>query len=140
MVASVSYRLDERLKSRLAAQAAVEGIPESALVSRLLDEGMKTSAHPGITYRGGPSGRRAGLACGPDVWEVIVAIRHAEGQGDEKIASAAEHMGVAERLIRLAVAFAAAHPEEIEDRIAANDVAAEQARLLAEQRERLIAS
>jgi hypothetical protein len=140
LVASVSYRLDERLKSRLAARAAAEGIPESVLVSRLLDEGMKTAAYPGITYRSGPAGRRAGLACGPDVWEVIVAVRHAEGQGEEKIVSAAEHMGVTERLVRLAVAFAAAHPEEIEDRIAANEIAAEQARRLAEQRDRLIAS
>ncbi|MGH8906969.1 MAG: hypothetical protein ACRD0K_10735 [Egibacteraceae bacterium] len=96
MAASVSYRLDERLKSRLAARAAAEGIPESALVSRLLDEGMKTSAYPGITYRGGPSGRRAGLACGPDVWEVIVAVRHAEGQRVEILqrARVAAHVGV----------------------------------------------
>ena len=27
--------------------------------------------HPGIVFRDGPTGRRAGLAAGPAVWEVI---------------------------------------------------------------------
>jgi hypothetical protein len=29
----------------------------------------------GIVFRDGPMGRRAGLAAGPDVWEVIAAMR-----------------------------------------------------------------
>jgi hypothetical protein len=30
--------------------------------------------HPGIAFRDGPSGRRAALAGGPDVWEAIVTL------------------------------------------------------------------
>lgn len=140
MPASVSYRLGEELKRALAARAAVEGVTESSLVSRLLREGLATAAHPGIVYRGGPSGRRAGLAAGPDVSEVVTALRHAPGRGASKVAEAAEQLGIPESLVRLAVDFAAAHADEIDARIAANDAAAEQARRLAEQRGRLLAS
>lgn len=47
---------------------------------------------------------------------------------------------LAERLIRAAVNFAAAYPDEIEQRIALNDAAAERTGRLAEQRARLLAS
>lgn len=140
MSVSVSYRLEEALKQRVAARAAAEGVTETALVSRLLDEGLKTAAHPGIVYRDGPTGRRAALAGGPDVWEVILAVRHAAGRGEAKIAGAAEQMGMAEQRVRLAVSFASAQPDEIEERIALNEAAAERARVIAAQRERLLAS
>jgi len=35
--------------------------------------------HPGVLFRTGPTGRRAGLAAGPDVWEVVRAVRSARG-------------------------------------------------------------
>ena len=139
-MAATSYRLDDDLKRRLAERAAAEGVTETALVARVLDEALKTAAHPDIVYRDGPSGRRAALAGGPDVWEVVLGVRHAPGQGEAKIAGAAEQMGLAERLIRAAVNFAAAHPEEIEQRIALNDAAAERAKRLDEQRARLLVS
>lgn len=138
MTASTSYRLSGDLKRRLAARAAAEGITETSLVVRTLDEGLRVAQYPGIVYRDGPSGRRAGLAGGPDVWEVILAIRHARGPGDAKVARAAEEMEIPERLARLAVDYAAAHPDEIEERIKLNDEAAERARALAAQRARLL--
>ena len=140
MAVSTSYRLDPELKRLLAEQAAREQITETTLVTRLLQEGLKTGSHPGIVYRDGPTGRRAALAVGPDVWEVILAIRHALGRGEGKVREAAKQLGLSEPQVRLAVDFAAAYPGEIEDRIALNDAAAEQARVLAEQRARLLAS
>lgn len=140
MARSTSYRLNESLKRSLAALAATEGITETALVSRLLEEGLKTSAYPGIVYRDGPSGRRAGLAGGPDVWEVVLAVRHAKGKGDARVADAAKQMSLPESWVRLAVNFASEYDEEIEERIALNDAAAERARELSEQRARLLAS
>jgi hypothetical protein len=139
-MAATSYRLDDELKRRLAERATAEGITETALVTRVLDEALKTAPHPDIVYRDGATGRRAALAGGPDVWEVVVAVRHAPGQGDAKITGAAEQMELAERLIRAAVNFAAAYPDEIEQRIDLNDAAAEHARQLAEQRARMLAS
>jgi hypothetical protein len=138
--ASTSYRLDEDLKHRLAERAAAEGTTETALVARMLDESLKTALHPGIVYRDGPAGRRAALAGGPDVWEVVLAVRHAPGPGDAKVLDAAEQMGLPHRLVRLAVNFAAAYPDEIERRIEMNDQAVARARDLAEQRARLLGS
>jgi len=139
-MAATSYRLDDDLKRRLAERAAAEGVTETALVTRVLTEGLKTAPHPGIVYRDGASGRRAALAGGPDVWEVVQAVRHAPGEGDARIGGAAKQMQLPERLIRVAVNFAAAYPDEIEERIALNDIAARQAKQLAEQRERLLTS
>jgi hypothetical protein len=140
MAMSTSYRLAPELKRLLAERAAREQISETALVTRFLEEGLKTSAYPGITYRDGPTGRRAALVAGPDVWEVVLAVRHAPGRGEAKLRDAAKQLGLPEGQIRLAVEFAAAYPQEIEDRIAMNDAAAERAREVAQQRARLLAS
>jgi len=139
-VSSVSYRLPPQLKSRLAERAAAEGTTETALVSRLLDEGLKTTAHAGIVYRGGAAGRRAAVAGGPDVWEIVAALRHAEGTGESRVSAAAEQLGLHEHIVRLAIAFASEYPGEVQDMISANEVAAERARQAASERERFIAS
>jgi hypothetical protein len=89
-----------------------------------------SSSHPGIVYRSGPSGRRSALVAGPDVSEVVTAVRHAPGRGDAKIRDAAEQLGLPEEQIRVAIDFAAAHVQEINDRITLNDTAAERARAL----------
>ncbi len=38
---------------------------------RLIIEGVDPLDHPGIVYRGPSHDRRAALAGGPDVWEII---------------------------------------------------------------------
>lgn len=140
MSVSVSYRLDPQLKERLTQRAQEEGVSETALVARLIDEGLETSAHPGIVYRDGPAGRRAAVAGGPDVWEVIVAVRHTGEGGDARVGAAAAQLGIPEALVRTAVSFAAAHPDGIETMIARNEAAAERARQAARERERFLAS
>ncbi|HZM41841.1 MAG TPA: hypothetical protein VFB94_22150 [Acidimicrobiales bacterium] len=138
--ASTSYRLDAGLKHRLAAQANEEGITETALVTRMLEEGLRTARFPGIVFRDGPSGRRPSLNGGPDVVEVMVGVRYAVGRGEAKVRDAAEQMGLPERLIRLAIDYASAYPEEMEERIARYEAALEEAKAMAEQRARLLAS
>jgi hypothetical protein len=140
VTASTSYRLTEELKRRLAERATAEGITETALVTRTLDEALRTADHPGIVFRDGPTGRRAAIAGGPDVWEVVVAVRHATGRGDAKVADAARQMGLPESAIRLAVNYATAYPDEVERRIAANEAAAQKVEELAAQRARFMAS
>ena len=139
MAASTSYRLDPDLKARLARQATVEGITETALVTRLLEQGLATIAHPGIVFRPGPSGWRAGLAGGPDVDEVVRSVRSTGATGDETVAAAAGSLGVDARLVRIAIAYAAEHREEIEARLRANEEAVERARRQAEARSSLLA-
>lgn len=137
---ATSYRMDPAVKTRLERRAADEGITERALLERLVVEGLNTLQHPGIFYREGPTGRRAALAVGPDVWEVISALRYTEGSDEERVAALAEQFGLHARHIRTAIDFAAAHREDIDAQVAANDAAAERTRRLAEQRARLMAS
>lgn len=140
MLVSVSYRLDPELKAKLARRARDESVSETSLVTRLIDEGLKTSAHPGIVYRDGPAGRRAGVAGGPDVWEVVVAIRHTGKRGDARVHAAARQLDLPERLVRTAVSFAASHPDEVYAMIDRNAAAAERAEQAARERERFLAS
>lgn len=142
MVASraTSYRMDPTVKARLEERAADEGIPERALLERLVTEGLDALLHPGIVYREGPTGRRASLAMGPDVWEVVSALRYTSGNDAERVAALSEQFDLHPRHIRTAIDFAATHRLEIDTQVAANDAAAERARQLAEQRARLMAS
>ena len=138
--AATSYRLSPALKQRLTARAREENTTETALVTRLLDIGLKTADHAGIVYRNGPSGWRAALANGPDVWEVVLGLRSADGHGQAKVIDAADHMSLTERQVRLAIDFAAAYPDEIDERIAANDAEAERVRRIVAARDRLLGS
>lgn len=131
---STSYRLDPDLKDRLGRRAATEGITVTALVSRLLEQGLAAIEHPGIVYRTGPSGWRAGLAGGPDVDEVVRTVRCVRATGDRSVLAAAESLGVDPRLVRIAIDYAAEHLEEIERRLHDNEQAAERVRKLAAAR------
>jgi hypothetical protein len=137
---ATSYRLDPVIKARLESQARSEGTSERALIERLVAEGLDTLQHPGIVYRDGPTGRRAALAVGPDVWEVVSALRHTTGSEEHRVSALAEQFALHPRHIRVAIDFAALHKEEIDAQVAANDAAAAQARELAERRARLLAS
>lgn len=139
MPAAKSFRLPEELARRLADHARSEGISQTELVVSLLDEGLKVRGFPGIVYRDGPTGRRAALAVGPDVWEVIGTVRQASGSGESKIRGAAQMVSLDPRWIRLAVEFYSAFPDEVDARIRANEEAAERLRARAERRERLLA-
>lgn len=84
-------------------------------------------AHPGIIFRSGPAGRRAGLAGGPDVWEVVRILRGSDAHGMEAIHRTAELMGLSPEQVSLVVRYYAEYPEEIDDWIARIDDEAEQA-------------
>ncbi len=137
---ATSYRLDAAVKARLEQRAAVESITERALLERLVSEGLDMVEHPGIVYRDGPTGRRAALAVGPDVWQVVSALRYTGGADEERVAVLAEQFDLHPRHIRAAIDFAASRRGEIDAQIAENDAAAEQARESAERRADLMAS
>ena len=90
---------------------------------RLLQQGLAAIEHPGIVYRPGPSGWRAGLAGGPDVDEVVRTVRSIGASGDRAVSGAADSLGIDPRLVRIAIDYAAEHLEEIEERLRENDVA-----------------
>jgi len=136
---TTSVRLDDRLREQLTAASAAEGVTVTELIERYVREGMACAAHPGIVFKPGPSGRRAALAGGPDVWEVVAALRHVPGSEAERIAVLAEQLGLHERQVVMALNYAGAHREEVEARVRANDRALEEAERVAEERDRLLA-
>jgi hypothetical protein len=103
------------------------------LAQRYIDEGMRLDRHPGIVFRDGPAGRRAVVAGGPDVWEVIVAARNAPERGEELVEALAERMGAPVDKIRVATRYYADYPDEI-DRVIA--MAEEESKRLEETLER----
>lgn len=135
---STSFRISKEAKQRLADRAEREGISATALLERLIIEGVDTLEHPGITFRSGPSGRRAALAGGPDVWEIVARLRELDGDEEQRIETLAEESALHPRQIRIAVDYAAAHPEPIQERIEHNEQAAEESRHIAEQRQALL--
>lgn len=136
---TTSLRLDDDLRARLAAAAEDEGTSVTGLVERFVREGLDIAEHPGIVFRPGPSGRRAALAGGPDIWEIASALRRLSGSEAQRIAALAAEFGIHERQVVLALNYAAAHREEIEARVRANDRALAEAERMATERRRLLA-
>ena len=71
----VSLKITEAVLERLEEQAASRGIDKTALAERYLAEAIAVTDHPGIVFRDGPAGRRAGVVGGPDVWEIIETLQ-----------------------------------------------------------------
>jgi hypothetical protein len=136
---TTSIRLDDELRERLAAAAAAEDTTITELIERFVREGLASSAHPGIVFMPGPSGRRAALAGGPDVWEIAAALRHVTGSENKRVKALAAQFGLHERQVVLALNYAAANRGEIDQRIRANDQALAEAERVAAERERLLA-
>ena len=104
----------------------------SSVTNLFVDEALRADEHPGIMFRPGPTGRRAGLVAGPDVWEVIDtlhSVRDAEpGLADDALVQAtAEALGLPAGKVRVAVRYYAAYRAEVDERIAANREAATEA-------------
>ncbi|MFP4636564.1 MAG: hypothetical protein ACLFRD_11935 [Nitriliruptoraceae bacterium] len=136
---STSFRLGDEARRRLHERAEREGISATALLERLIIEGVDTLEHPGVVYRGPGHDRRAALAGGPDVWEIIARLRELEGSEEERIALLATETDLHPRQVRAALEFAARHPTQIEHRIARNERALAESREAAEQRRTLLA-
>ena len=106
---------------RLKRGAAQRGESVSSAGERLIDEGLRMEAYPGIVFRDGPTGRRAALATGPDVWQVVPLLKGLKGSLEERIAAAAEQLGLTERQLRAASRYYAEFTDEIDAEIAEND-------------------
>jgi hypothetical protein len=135
-----SFRLPEDLLERIDNEAISAGSSATTLVASILDEGLKIRRFPGIVYRDGPTGRRAAVVGGPDVWEIIRALKQTPGKDERRVRTLADELGLSTTQIRLAIDFYGVNPAEVDDRIAADDLAAEQLRERIDRRERLLSS
>lgn len=87
-------------------------------------------AHPGIVIRPGPTGPRAALSDGPDVWEVIGALHALRDEDPTRHGEALKRelrtvTGLTTAQVAAATDYYTAHPEDIDTRIAGNNETAE---------------
>lgn len=139
MAASTSFRISDTSRARLASRAAREGMTATALLDQLIIEGTGQLDYPGIIFRGPAHDRRAALAAGPDVWEVVARLQELAGSEEHRISLLAAESDMHPRLIRIALDYAAEHAGEIRERIDHNRDMAERSRTMARQRESLLA-
>lgn len=123
----------------LAARAEEEGTSATQLLERLILEGIDALDHPGIVHRGPTHARRAALAAGPDVWEVIARLRQLSGGEERRIATVAAETGLHPREVRLAIDYGAEHRAEIEQSIERNERALARSRRATTERAELLA-
>jgi hypothetical protein len=116
MSVNVSVRLDDALAERLRVRARAAGESLSDRLRRYAEEGARRDEHPLITFRDGPTGRRAGLIGGPDVWEVTMWLEDLADETDPAASLAGG--GVLTRpQIDAALRYRGDYPEEIAARI-----------------------
>jgi hypothetical protein len=126
-------RFDSDVAARLAAfVAANPGLSMSSAANRLVDEALRMNEHLGIVFRPGPTGRRAALAAGPDIWEIVRAVVSAkkaetELSGEGLLELVAGNTGVQVESLKTAIRYWACYQEEIDAEIAAADAAEEAA-------------
>ncbi len=88
--------------------------------------------HPAIVFRDGPTGRRAVVVGGPDVWEIVRAVKSArahesELDSDETVALVVGNTGASARQVRAAIRYWSQFPDEIDAQIELADEAEQHA-------------
>ena len=83
--------------------------------------------HPGVIFKDGPSGRRAALAFGPDIWEVVKFLREVDERGPAALDAAAEVFALDASRIAAAVSYYGDYGDEIDAEIADADEASARA-------------
>ncbi len=116
MSVNVSVRLDDALAERLRLRARAAGETLSDRLRRYAEEGTRREEHPLITFRDGPTGRRAKLLDGPDVWEVAMWVEDLNAEPDP-LATLAEDSALTRSQIDAALSYRVAYPDEIAARI-----------------------
>ena len=123
----LSVRVGDDLFEQLEAQSRRSGQTRSAVAKQLLEEGLRMEQHPGIAFRSGPGGRRAGLIGGPDVWEVVGALRGADGGDADNLARIGERTGLTADQVGAALRYYADYTDEVADWIRRVEEEAERA-------------
>ena len=144
MASPRSVRFDDDVLERLGRYVrAHPGTSTSSVANLFVDEALRSYEHPGIVFRPGPTGRRAALAGGPDVWEVIGALHalreESPSLSDSDLRDAlAEVTGLRAEQVSAALRYYVAYPEEIDERIAANEAEAAREHALWESQQTLL--
>jgi hypothetical protein len=126
---SFSARFSAEVVDLLDARSERLGQSKARVAERLIEEGLRTEELPGIIFRSGPTGRRAGIAGGPDVWEIVRDLKGAAAEGvTDPIHAVARVSGLDRAVVELAASYYAAYPDDIDARIRMDEQAAERLR------------
>jgi hypothetical protein len=110
-------RIDTETKDALEREASRRGVRKTALAETFLREAILQAIHPGIVFRDGPAGRRAGLVGGPDVWE-LVAVWQAENRNAK---ATAQTLSLPLGLVHAALGYYADQRAEIDGWVEENE-------------------
>ena len=135
---SQPIRIESETLRALRERSEQSGEPIVRLAGRYIDEGMRLDRHPGIVFRDGPAGRRAVVVGGPDVWEIIAAVRSSPERGERRIEAVAQRMGLPREKIRAAVRYYADYPDEVDGFIATVELEAVELERTLERERRLL--
>lgn len=116
MSVNVSVRLEDSLAERLRLRARASGETLSDRLRRYAEEGVRQDEHPLITFRDGPTGRRAGVIGGPDVWEIAMWLDDLQSESNPAATLVAE-ANLTRAQVDAAVRYGNAYPDEIAARI-----------------------
>ena len=114
---TLSFHATDQTSRAIRVLATQQCIGISALVKQLVEEGLKTRRFPGLVFRDGPTGRRAGIAGSLDVWEIVALLQE---YTDEEQVLLKAYPSLTAYMLKTARAYAEAYPEEIEARITAS--------------------
>ena len=108
----VSVRLTALEKGNLDADARMKGIPSGTAAAAYISEGVRRSQFPAVEFRNGSRGRVAYLVGSRwPVWMIVELVKELAGD----IEAAAARIRKPAGLVTMALAYAAAYPEEIND-------------------------
>jgi uncharacterized protein (DUF433 family) len=112
-----SIRLSQSTDALVSREARRTRRSKGAVVEALTEEALRARRFPGIAYRGADWDRRPWvIGTAMDVWEIVWLSR-----GFAAPAEMAANYRLTEPQIRLALAYHAEYPEEIDERIRESD-------------------
>ena len=117
----LTLRVDADAFERLDAESKRTKQTRSELAKRLLEEGLRMEAHPGVVFRSGTAGRRPALADGPQIWVIARVLRDMKGGLDDAVAQTSELTELAPHQVRIAARYYAEYREEIDAWLKAMD-------------------
>lgn len=118
MASEVRVQLPAATEAKVRTIAVSERRSLAETLILLAEEAIKVREFPQVYFMDGPSGRRARLVGGPDVWEVIEPYLFADKDW-QALRDSYPHLD--EAVLHTAVRYYEAYPEEIEAKIERNN-------------------
>jgi hypothetical protein len=107
-------RISDQLNREITYESETRGKSWSAITNELLEEAIRMRRAPGVVFVDGATGRRAALAGGLDIWEIIATWQEG-GKSYETLRQ--NYPWLSEGQLRAALAYYELYPAEIDSRL-----------------------